>query len=61
MNIEKTPAIILEALRKRGHDYASIKAMGYEKAFDEFCNWHGLCGWGSVLREAITALKKADK
>ncbi|MFM0608666.1 hypothetical protein PQR05_29470 [Paraburkholderia sediminicola] len=49
MNIPETPANVLAALRKRGHDDEAIAAMSPQFAFSEYCDWHGLIGWGDEL------------
>jgi hypothetical protein len=49
MDISKTPANVLAALRNRGHDDEAIAAMSPQSAFREYCDWHGLLGWGDEL------------
>lgn len=41
------------ALMERGHTEDQIKKMKPEKRFDEYCNWHGLIGWGPTLRRIL--------
>jgi hypothetical protein len=38
------------ALQSRGWSDEHIVKMDPARAFDEFCEWHGLIGWGSTLR-----------
>lgn len=40
---------LVDALRKRGHSDESIERMKPARAFNEFCEWHGLIGWGPTL------------
>lgn len=46
LNTKTLPANLLDALHKRGHADEQIAEMTPAEAFDEFCNWHGLSGWG---------------
>lgn len=61
MNINKIPQSILSDLKSRGHTEDEIKNMKWEEAFDEYCNWNGLIGWGYYLRDAMKSLKDASK
>ncbi len=38
------------ALKNRGHTTSEIEIMSPEEKFDEYCEWHGLIGWGPRLR-----------
>ena len=51
MTVTKTnlPTEVLDALVERGHHLEAIVCMSPEKAFMEYCDWHGLCGWGETL------------
>lgn len=49
LNTKTLPANLLDALHKRGHADEQIAEMTPAEAFDEFCNWHGLSGWGGEL------------
>ncbi len=49
MDLEKMPARLLDALRKRGHSDGKIAKMDGSEAFSEYCMWHGLIGWGPDL------------
>ena len=51
---------IMEALEERGFDESDIKRMSTEEAFDEYCNWHGLIGWGYRLHRVHEAISKAN-
>lgn len=44
-------------LREQGHSDEEIDAMPWEKAFDSYCTWHGLIGWGNTLRRTMEVLK----
>lgn len=60
MNIEALEGEILDALRERGHSDTEIKGMSLGYAFSEYCEWHGLCGWGHSLLRVIDELKEAS-
>lgn len=60
MKIEKINHKVLSALRNRGNTDEEISAMTPDEAFDEFCMWHGLIGWGDTLRNALNNLRAAD-
>lgn len=49
LNTKTLPANLLFALQKRGYTEEQISEMTQAEAFDEFCNWHGLSGWGGEL------------
>ena len=55
------PEYIMEYLRqRRGLDEsetsadADIMSMSPDEAFDEVCNWNGLIGYGSSIRDWIS-------
>ena len=50
---------VLDALRHRGHGENGIARMSPDEAFDEFCMWHGLVGWGPTLRRVMRNLAQA--
>jgi hypothetical protein len=52
---------VIDALKNRGHTENEIENMNHKQAFDEYCNWHGLCGWGPDLRNALMTLQNAGK
>lgn len=60
MNIERINHKVLSALRNRGNTDEEISAMTPDQAFDEFCMWYGLIGWGDTLRNALNNLRAAD-
>lgn len=60
LDINQIPSNIVQDLISRGHDHESITQMTPAEAFDEYCSWHGLIGWGYTLREAIKALDDAE-
>lgn len=59
LNIEKIPREIVDDLKKRGHTEEAIAEMTPAEAFDEYCMWHGLMGWGKSLWDAVFALDAA--
>lgn len=60
LDINQIPSNIVHDLISRGHDHESIAQMTPAEAFDEYCSWHGLIGWGDTLREAIKALDESE-
>ena len=60
MNIAKLPDDILEALKECGYTPNQIAAMTPLQAFHEYCNWHGLLGWGGSLWGIMEDLKSAE-
>lgn len=46
LNIGQLPCAIVDDLKKRGHTEEAIAEMTPAEAFDEYCMWHGLIGWG---------------
>lgn len=62
LNIDDVDHDVLDALRNRGHSDGRIGRMSVDEAFDEYCEWHGLPGWGSLLRRVLRNLRLvADK
>ena len=45
------PKSVVSALRERQFSDEQIATMEPEKAFVEYCEWHGLTGWGETLWE----------
>lgn len=45
---------IYDALIKRG--WSRTDTIRPDVAFNEFCSWHGLVGWGPALRDALERL-----
>ena len=67
IDLEKLPTHILGALRKRHgvedddtSEDAAIAQMCAEEAFCEYCNWHGLLGWGLRLANALDLIRAAS-
>ena len=50
----------LDALRERGHSDEQIEAMSPSEAFSEYCNWHGLLGWGNELWSPLMLLIRSS-
>lgn len=61
LNTDKMPQDLMDALTKRGWSQAQIENMDAAKAFDEFCQWHGLLGWGPELRSAMETFKHLER
>ncbi len=49
---------VYEALSNRG--WEDRDCITKEKAFDEFCDWHGLVNWGRSLRLAWASVVQAE-
>ena len=60
LDINKIPPHILGNLKDRGHTNEEIAMMTPKKAFSEYCNWHGLSGWGDSLAQAIKSLDESE-
>ena len=60
MDVSKIPTRILADIRERGHSDAEVASMSPREAFAEYCNWHGLIGWGGDLWGVVESLNKAD-
>lgn len=60
LDINQIPSNVIHDLLSRGHDHETIAQMTPAEAFDEYCSWHGLIGWGDTLRETIKALEEAE-
>ena len=52
---------VMEALKNRGLDDLAILRMSDEDLFSEFCDWHGLIGWGPALIKALDEIKAINK
>lgn len=59
LDLDKLPMSITEPLQGRGHSGQRIHEMTWEEAFDEYCEWYGMHGWGPELRNVIDRLKEA--
>ena len=55
--IDKMPGDILSDLRDRGLSDAQLERLSADKLFSEYCEWHGLIGWGSDLIRALDILR----
>jgi hypothetical protein len=60
MRVNDTPEFIRRDLIERLGPDAGEEEITAEAAFDEFCEWNGLVGWGPVLRDALYDLKQAE-
>lgn len=56
--IEKIPSQVVDALHERRFSDSEIEQMEPEQMFREYCNWHGLIGWGGELWSVVHALSK---
>ena len=61
VNIDKLPETIVEALHERGHSDEYISQMQPETVFIEYCEWHGLIGWGAPLWALTRIFKDASE
>lgn len=59
MQVAEIDGDVYEALVERGWDDQDI--ITKEKAFDEYCNWHGLINWGPTLRQRWKELYEYEK
>lgn len=59
MKLNKLDSSTLSALRKRGHPDAMIETFSAELAFDEWCEWNALRGFGPTLRRVMKECKAA--
>lgn len=57
LDISKVDPNIISALRNRGCEPEKMTA---EEAFDEYCEWRALRGWGPHLRQTWQALQEAQ-
>lgn len=51
---------VMEALTERGWSKEEIAKLSPEEAFDEYCEWHGLRGWGQTLRFVMSNIQSAN-
>jgi len=58
MKVDELHADLLDALRERGHSDKAIALMQPAFAFREFCEWHGLINWASMLMSVYEAAKR---
>jgi len=59
VDIKKLPRDVVHALKQRRHTEFQIEALTPEQIFDEYCQWHGLLGWGETLRGVLDSARKA--
>ncbi len=60
-SVAKIPVFILADWKERDLSHKDIERMTAEELFTEYCNWHGLFGWGDVLINALDQLREAKK
>jgi hypothetical protein len=60
MHVNKIEPEVLECLRQRGHDDDRIAQMSPDEAFIEYCECHGLIGWGVTLTKVMRSLRLAE-
>lgn len=60
INLQHIDSDIIEALRNKGFSENRIESMTWDEAFDQYCEWEGLIGWGPRLRRAMANLKNAQ-
>lgn len=51
---------VMNSLLSRGWSEEEIAKLSPEEAFDEYCEWHGLRGWGQTLRRALSNIQSAN-
>ena len=54
------PLTILEELFEAGYTIGDIKNMTAEEAFEAYCCWNGLIGWGGKLINALDDLRALE-
>ena len=57
MLIQDLSSDVLEALHERGLSDEVIESFTPEQLFAEYCNWHGLIGWGPRLIKVMDELR----
>lgn len=60
LNVNKLSSQVVADLQKRGHTLEDIAQMTPQQAFSEFCQWHGLIGWGDKLWDVVAGLHSAS-
>ena len=58
MNIEQMDNEVVESLHGREFVNEEIECMTADQAFDEYCLWNGLIGWGPKLRRVLDQLRE---
>lgn len=59
MDITKIMNATKDDLHQRGWTNEEIEKMSPEKAFQEFCEWHGLINWGETLISVLDNLRES--
>jgi hypothetical protein len=57
IDIEMIPSHVMDDLQERGLSVELIRRSSPEFLFSEYCNWHGLIGWGAKLMAVSDALR----
>lgn len=60
LDIAKIREGVINDIKSRDISEAEIAEMTAEQAFIEYCNWHGLYQWGSMLINVLDMLRAAD-
>jgi hypothetical protein len=60
LNTSALPTKVIDDLKSRGHSLEIINQMTPKKAFDEYCNWNGLIGWGDHLWNMMHKIKVSE-
>lgn len=58
MGKQKIPESVHSALVNRGWSEAAIANMSPRQMFEEYCQWHGLIGWGYPLWGVVAELQR---
>lgn len=68
LDLTKVPPGVLEANRQRDdlepHDTsrdAFYARRSGRQLFREYCQWHGLIGWGDMLWATVESLREAER
>ena len=61
INPDKLPEDIYMDLVERGVTPADFENFSAEKMFCEYCNWHGLHGWGAHLAVVLDKIREASQ
>ncbi len=59
-SLKITPSVLSD-LHERGFPAARVRQMSAERAFREWCEWHGFVGWADTLVETLDMLREAEK
>lgn len=58
VHVRSLPGDVRSALVSRG--WAETDEIDTSKAFDEFCDWHGLIRWGPTLRDVLARIEASE-